>query len=431
MAGCTGLALLPGGAAAAADCAPISVTSATPENFFWNPLFNGYGNDNTSLTDWTAGDNSISVQLPSGIGANSGKTLWLFNDTLLGQTLAPAPPGQPYRHHAGGKGFARNTAVVQNPPDLWLTQTLYGGGPVSDPLPWIRHPEHPAKRYELLGARVEPASPGSVTKRLKIMLLEKDDSVPLYGGTLGYGVATLDPANLAAPLGTPVRFDAVDIGRGKIYWGVSLVPKSDGHTYIWGESSQTIGGIFGSNAYLARVAGGNLHNPWQWQFWNGSSWTAAGRQDLAQPVITFTGGAGGGATDTGVAHGFSVQQVGTRYALVTMDPTAESGYGVYRQLTMYTICNIADPEAALNPVRFGKNRFAVVPEAALPKPPGYAEYTGTSGAYMPALHPQFTHSTGLLLSYSLNDFAPDGAGLTNIANNVNRYRPKFMRVAVS
>ncbi|MGI8334519.1 hypothetical protein ACRYCC_31595 [Actinomadura scrupuli] len=427
---CTGVALIPGGiiagSAQAAACAPLSA-SATREDLFWNPLFNGYGNDNSSLTDWTAADSSISVKLPSGIGANANKVVWLFNDTLLGEVKAPPnPSGAPYRWHAPGKQFARNSAVVQEPTNNWLVQTLYGGGAASAPLPWIRHPQHPAKRYELLGAAVEPATPGSSTQRLKVMLLEKDDSNPPFGGDLGYAVAVFDPADLTAPLWSPVRFDAVDLGRGKIYWGVSVVPHGS-YRYIWGESSQTVNGDGGSNAYLARAAAGDLDDPWQWQFWNGSAWTAAGRQDLAQPVIPFTGAGDG---QTGVAHGFGVQEVTvggtTRYALTTMDPTA--GVGVFAQLTMYTICDITDPRASVNPVLFGKNRFYVAPEATNPKPAGFAEYTPETVAYMPALHPEFTHSTGLLLSYSINDIG--GQGLQNILENVNRYRPRFLRVAV-
>jgi hypothetical protein len=430
-AGCTGLALIPGGIIAgsawAAACAPLSA-SATREDLFWNPLFNGYGNDNGSRTDWTASDNSISVKLPSGIGANANKVLWLFNDTLLGEVkAAPNPSGEPYRWHAPGQKFARNSAVVQEPTNYWLVQTLYGGGdPQVDPLPWIKHPEHPAKRYELMGAVVEPATPGSSTQQLKVMLLEKDDSNPPFGGDLGYAVAVFNPANLTAPLANPVRFDPVDLGRGKIYWGVSLVPRGS-YLYIWGESHQTLGTVTGSNAYLARVSTGNLHNPWQWQFWNGSSWTAAGRQDLAQPVIPFTGS---GSDQTGVAHGFSAQEVTvggtTRYALTTMDSTA--GPGFLAQITMYTICDIADPRASVNPVRFGKNPFYVAPEATNPQPAGFEEYTPNTVAYMPALHRELTDSTGLLLSYSINDIGAHG--LDNIMADVNRYRPKFLRVAV-
>jgi hypothetical protein len=416
------------GVAKAAACAPLSA-SVTREDLFWNPLFNNYGNDNSLLTDWTAADSSISVRLPSGSGANSGKTLWLFNDTLLGEVrAAPNPSGEPYRWHAPGKQFVRNTAVVQEPVNSWLVQTLDGGGPANAPLPWIRHPEHPAKRYELLGALVEPAQPNASADLLKIMLLEKDDTNPPFGGNLGYAVATFDPADLAAPLSTPVRFDPFDLGHGPIFWGVSVLQQGS-YTYIWGESTETVNGSGGSNAYLARVPVGDLHNPWQWRFWNGSAWTAAGRQDLAQPVIPFTGT---GDQETGVAHGFSTQQVTlggtTRYALTTMDPT--SGIGSFAQMTMYTICDIADPRATLDPALHGKNRFYVAPEATNPKPPGFQEYTSDTAAYMPALHPEFTiQPNGLLLSYSINDISSNG--LTAILNNVNRYRPKFLRLTLT
>lgn len=113
---------------------------------------------------------------------------------------------------------------------------------------------------------------------------------------------TFDTANLTAPLNTPVRFDPFDLGHGPIFWGVSVLQQGS-YTYIWGESTETVNGFGGSHAYLARVPVGDLHNPWQWRFWSGSAWTAAGRQDLAQPVIPFTGA---GDQETGVAHGFSI-----------------------------------------------------------------------------------------------------------------------------
>jgi hypothetical protein len=47
-----------------------------------------YGNDNTSLTDWTGGDGAHSVRLPD------KRVVWMFGDTYLGRIYPTSPPSR-------------------------------------------------------------------------------------------------------------------------------------------------------------------------------------------------------------------------------------------------------------------------------------------------------------------------------------------------
>jgi len=91
-------------AAAAADCAPSFLGSSVNQRL--TTLFTTYGNDNTRHDDWTGADGTYSVRLPS------GRELWVFSDTFLGQ-VNPDGSRPPVVEEGGTTVFINNSFAVE------------------------------------------------------------------------------------------------------------------------------------------------------------------------------------------------------------------------------------------------------------------------------------------------------------------------------
>lgn len=183
-------------------------------------------------------------------------------------------------------------------------------------------------------------------------------SVPLGGGT---------PTVTAAP------------SAGGVTWGSALF-ETPGATYVYGVED------LGLEKYLhlARARAGGLLGPWQ--YWTGAGWSS----DPASSARILD------HVDTG----FGVVRIGTTYALITLDTSTVFGW----QIVMYTSCAPTGPWTGPTPV------FST-PENAWPT------YT-----YSVHVHPEFTTSAGLLVSYDVN------SSWANVHSNVELYRPRFLRV---
>jgi hypothetical protein len=94
-----------------------------------------YGNDNTSVADWTGGDGAHSVALPD------GRVVWMFGDTYLGRIEPTSPPSRSPTEPSiansfvirRGGTFLQTLRVPLRPPagssfNLWPRQGLVHGG---------------------------------------------------------------------------------------------------------------------------------------------------------------------------------------------------------------------------------------------------------------------------------------------------------------
>jgi hypothetical protein len=95
-----------------------------------------YGNDNSSLTDWTGGDGAHSVRLPD------RRVVWMFGDTYLGRILSTSPPSRSSSEPSVSNSFVirrddgtflETLRVPLRPPpganyNLWPRQGMIAGG---------------------------------------------------------------------------------------------------------------------------------------------------------------------------------------------------------------------------------------------------------------------------------------------------------------
>ncbi|MGW7383034.1 DUF4185 domain-containing protein [Streptomyces sp. NPDC054794] len=362
-----------------AACPPRTIASWAYDGALTGE-FARYGDDPARADDWTGGDGTHSVRLPD------GRLLWLFSDTYLGQVHGPpGPSGEPHPWRDGSAPLVRNSAVVMDRGRLAATL----------PAPLFPDPAPQQWRWPV-AARVEPRSPGSAERVVRVLLwVRTAGPYPwIYGLPTATEVATLSLPDLRVesvvrvldqqPVPDPTR---------RVLFGTTLLARG-GWTYVFGgDDGQATAGRTAS-AYLARVPEGRLAEPAAWRYWDGSGWAAAAR---ARPVL-------GGGRRTGVGSAFSVVRDGRTYVLFTM----AAGTRGLTTITSYWACSPTGPW-------HGPGRgFA-------PPLPG-----GQVAAYNPQAHPALGTAGGrLVLSYDVNWLETTTAS-AGLSGNVDRYRPRFV-----
>ncbi|MER7396236.1 hypothetical protein ABT381_12035, partial [Streptomyces sp. NPDC000151] len=257
----------------AAPCAAREIASWAPEPRLTS-AFARYGDDNSRLDDWTGGDGTHSVRLPD------GRVLWLFSDTFLDRVEGPPnPKGQPHswRRKADGGGppaLLRNSLVVGDrtgrPYDTLVRHTPAGpAGYFPDP-PRGRAPTG-AWRWPV-AARVEPRTPGSSERVLRVLLWNRAPGTGpwLFGEPRSTEVATLSLPRLRLERVTTVadRASVPDPGA-RVLYGTAAVPEGR-YTYVYGGDAPT--NHPAARAYLARVPVGRLAEARAWRYWDGAGW---------------------------------------------------------------------------------------------------------------------------------------------------------------
>ncbi|MCB5905984.1 DUF4185 domain-containing protein [Streptomyces pinistramenti] len=364
--------------------------------------FARYGDDSTHADAWTGGDGTHSLRLPD------GRTLWFFSDTYLDRVHPPPnPQGEPYSWRTadhGGTPYLRHNSVVVMDRSGHIERTLTGGG--AAPGPFFPDPRG-GWRWPV-DARVEPRTPGSADKVVRVLLWNRAPGTGpwVFGQPRGTEVATLSlPGLRLEGITETVGQTSVADPARRVLYGTAAV-RDGGWTYVFGGDDPP--SAPGSSAYLARVPDGRLADRAAWRFWDGAGWARG--PGSAAPVLRDGG-------RRGVGSSFTVVRDGAAWVLVTMD-TGGTGAAGLSDITSYWACSPHGPWHGPN------GRIAP------PRPPGAdPRYTTV---YNPQAHPEFTASGRLLLSYDVNWLGPPGvASDSRLNGNVGLYRPRFLRVRLA
>ncbi|MGW2568817.1 DUF4185 domain-containing protein [Streptomyces sp. NPDC001537] len=359
-------------------CTPHAVSSWSADDRLTDE-FARYGDDATRTDDWTGGDGTHSVRLPD------GRVLWLFSDTYLGQVHRPPNPvGESYAWRDTTAPLVRNSAVLMD-----------GRGRLESTLPTPLFPDPAQNQWRWpVAARVEPRSPGSSEKVVRVLLWVRTagQSPWIYGVPTATEVATLSLPQLRVESVVKVLDQSLvpDPSR-RILFGTTLVEQG-GWTYVFGGDDGQAASRPASSAYVARVPQGRLGDAAAWRYWDGSGWGLRPR-----PV-----------SGAKVGSAFSVVRVGGTYVLFTM----AAGTAGLTTVTSYWACSPVGPW-------HGPTRSF---SPSLP--------TAGVAAYNPQVHPELSGDGRLVLSYDVNWLETGGAS-ASINANVTLYRPRFVTLRVT
>ncbi|MFJ3669250.1 DUF4185 domain-containing protein [Streptomyces sp. NPDC090106] len=358
-------------------CSPYTVASWSADERL-TAEFTRYGDDATRADDWTGGDGTHSVRLPD------GRVLWLFSDTYLGQVYAPPNPvGESHAWRDTTAPLVRNSAVVMR--DGRLESTLSA--------PLFADPGPDRWRWPV-AARVEPRSPGSSERVVRVLLWVRTAAAApwIFGTPTATEVATLSLPDLRVEsVRTVFDQSLVPDPSRRVLFGTTLLA-SGGWTYVFGgDDGQAVSRPV-SSAYVARVPRGRLAEAGAWQYWNGSTWSSA---QHPAPVL--------GDGKRGVGSAFSVVREGGTYVLFTMAAGTEG----LTTVTSYWACSPTGPW--YGPAKDFR--------------PGLPE--GQVAAYNPQAHPELGRGARLVLSYDVNWLDPSAAA-ERLNRNVSLYRPRFV-----
>jgi len=324
---------------------------------------------------WTGADGSYSLPLPD------GNSLFLWSDSYIG-TVDPNT-----RLRSSNLFQAHNSLTIWNPATGSYTTVGYPPKTSS-----YFQPMSKADWYWVGGALLVEPSPG--VYRIVVMLTEWNSSLQY----LGSSVATLSYPGISILSIAPVKNSST-----VIEWGNWLM-QAGGYTYIYGLKDP---GNDNKQPYVARVKTlANLTNSNLWQYWNtGKNGWMAGESNATQlsGVTAITGE-------------YSVNQLtygsGTFYMLTGMDPQ-NPPYPLWQNIDTYYSCSPQGPWSQ-------KTIVYTTPEAGAP-----GCKVGTLIAYNAKAHPEFTDSSGILLSYNVN--ANDSSDLVC----ANDYIPRWVRIQIS
>ncbi|MPY61379.1 hypothetical protein [Streptomyces spongiae] len=350
--------------------------------------FTRYGDDGARTDDWTGGDGTHSVRLPG------GRVLWLFSDTYLGQVHGPPNPvGESVAWRDASTPLVRNSAVVMSSSGRLLS-TL--------PAPVFPDPAPQQWRWPV-AARVEPRSPGSSEKVVRVLLWTRTAGrAPwIYGVPTATEVATLSLPDLRLEGVTTVldQRSVTDPAR-RVLFGTTAVDAGD-WTYVFGGNDAQAASHPVSQAYAARVPRGRLGEPGAWEYWDGERWAVRGRPE---PVL-------GDGRRRGVGSAFTVVRDGRTYVLFTM----AAGTRGLTTITSYWSCSPTGPWHGP-----AKGFSPPLPE-------------GDVAAYNPQAHRTLSGGgSRLVLSYDVNwlDANATSAQL-NLSRNVSLYRPRFVSLRLA
>ncbi|GGZ68892.1 hypothetical protein [Streptomyces bluensis] len=350
--------------------------------------FARYGDDGTRTDDWTGGDGTHSVRLPD------GRVLWLFSDTYLGRVHGPPNPvGESVAWRDTSTPLVRNSAVVMSDSGRLLS-TL--------PAPVFPDPAPQQWRWPV-AARVEPRSPGSAERVVRVLLWTRaaGQAPWIYGVPTATEVATLSlPGLRLEGIRTVLDQRSVADPARRTLFGTTAVD-AGAWTYVFGGNDAQAVSRRVSQAYVARVPRGRLGEPGAWEYWDGGRWAVRGRPE---PVL-------GDGRRRGVGSAFTVVRDGRTYVLFTM----AAGIRGLTTVTSYWSCSPTGPWHGP-----GKGFRPPLP-------------AGEVAAYNPQAHEALSGGgSRLVLSYDVNWLTANATSAqVNLSRNVSLYRPRFVSLRLA
>jgi len=323
---------------------------------------------------WTGGDGSYSLLLPD------GTNLWMWSDSYIGTVNAQT------RLRSNYIFTAHNSLTIQNQTTNTLTTVGYPPQRSSHFVPTNK------KDWFWVGdGLVVQTSPG--VYKLKIMLLEWTGAFKLVGNS----VATLSWPSLSTD-----SIIKVALPDTSIEWGARIM-RAGSYFYIYGLKDP---GNDNKTPYLARTASLNyLTNPAKWQYWSATKnkWMSGQTNATALSGVAA------------ITPEYSVDQMtsstGAFYLMTGMDPQ-NPPYPLWDAVTTWYSCNPQGPWS-------NKTTVYTTPEAG-----ANGCKVGTLVTYNSKAHPEFTDSTGILLTYNVN------ANTSSDLVCANDYMPRFLRLTI-
>jgi hypothetical protein len=323
---------------------------------------------------WTGADGSYSLALPD------GDSLFLWSDSYIGTVNAQT------RLRSSSLFQAHNSLTIWDPTTGSYTTVGY---PPKTSSYFV--PQNKNDWFWVGGSLLVQPSPG--VYQVKVMLMEFTPQIKFAGNS----VATLSYPSMSIISIVPVQSESTSI-----IWGNWLL-QNGSYTYIYGLKDP---GTDDKEPYVARASLANLTNANLWQYWNAATgtWKTGASNATQMSGVTATTGE------------YSVNlfnaSTGPFYMLTGMDPQ-NPPYPLWSHVTTYYSCSPQGPWT-------NKTVVYTAPEAAAP-----GCKVGTLVTYNAKAHPEFTDSTGVLLSYNVN--ANNGNDLVC----ANDYIPRWVRIQIS
>jgi hypothetical protein len=313
---------------------------------------------------WTGGDSTWSSPLPE------GRELFAFSDTFLGPIAAPSRPSD--------AAFVHNSFVVRDAGGRWSTIV---GGTADRPAALIA-PVDPTHWFWLGAATYLDAA-------LQVPLTEwrPTGPGPLDFAFVGSALARFDIGDLRSPSVTllPRSRD--------IQWGQWVQP-AGAWTYVYGVETD------GDHKYLhvARIVGDDLRRPFS--YWTGRGWSPSESKSFR-------------VTD-GIATEFSVHRLRAGWYMLT---TMQGGKGFSDRLI-----------GRFGPTPMGPFGSAITLYVTPESGRGGLYRDADVYTYNAHVHPEYSTTTELLVSYSVNSFDTSPGG--DVYRHVSIYRPRFIVVSL-
>ena len=298
---------------------------------------------------WTGADATYSIKLPD------GRTAWFFGDTFLGTV-------NPDGTRPGGIPFLNNTVVVTRGTTF---NTIYGGTSVA-PEAFVKPPQSDDWYW--------PNDPTLHDGKIQLLLSHMGRTG--VGGMWDFQLESTDLV-IISPGDFTIDTQLVRVDDNSIFWGAAVM-EDEGYTYIYGLEDVNPEKYM----HIARVAGGNLMEPWE--FYDGSNW-------ISEPS--------GHRVRGGMSNQFAVFMDNGRYYLLTQESIFGTRIFLYESNT---------------PVGPWDNERVLycTPESG-----------GDIFTYNAFAHPEQSLDDDLLITYNVNSFE-----FGDLFEDVNNYRPRFVRI---
>nr|BFE86868.1 hypothetical protein GCM10020093_094690 [Planobispora longispora] len=363
--------------------ASVTTEAGVRPNTTFTNMFKNYAST-AGCADWSGGDATQSVKLPS------GKRAWFFSDTILGS------PGK----RPGGfeTSFIRNSIVVQNGSSL---RTITGGNTCKETDTsidfWSRYAHTPVgqgSQYWTGDAKVQ----GDRVVKFYYKGIADEHT---RGAVTTFSIDELE--NNTVVKKTPEALaDCFVAAPYPIIWGTALVDQGD-YTYIYGFESKA---TFGKRIFVARTPiSADLTDESSWRYFSGTD--AAGNPQWGTSCS----------------------------ASRPLGPLAEGGFSVAHINDQFWLIHHADPHVtpgtiAANPSRtpwgFTNTRVTLYsPPEAHTSPNFYAIYEAR-------IHPGLSSDPSrVVISYNVNTSAVNIGCRIRTDYYPETYQPRFIDVPIT